>query len=782
MTMTETEVIELAMKLIKAESEESVERILKEYSLWDDSNWKYFGGEENNYATIGNQQNDSIAAIIEKILNASDAILTKECLKNGIDPKDECNAPKSIKEALEKFFGISGGDVSSLSAEEATAFASENILITATSEDQELKTYKPCISIIDNGEGQCPDKIEDTFLSLGKTNKLSIPFVQGKFNMGGTGVLQFCGSKKFQLILTKRNSCISEKESDEYKDYWGLTIIRKQSPKEGQRSSAYTYLAPEGKILRFKCEELLIKPDIKNSQKCTPYVEPMKSGTFIKLYEYDMKSCGDKKLSMPSGLTDALNMMIAVTTIPVRLVECRKSTGRTNQATVRGYEARLSSMGKVEENIEDKFPLTSTLKVDGQDLEIKIYAFKEGKEKNYKKANSSIVFTLNGQTQGFLSDSLFAKKSIGLEYIKKSIFVIVDCTNIDISLLEELFMNSRDRLRDSRFADKIKSELEDTIKNTYALEELMNERRKKDLELKTEDNKILLDDLKGFIKDNPDIKNILNSGIDILGNSSIEEGSTKQDRDDRNDFEGKEYPTYFELKSREIKGKLERSLGKKFMIKIETDVKNGFLDREIDKAKLIIKKEGEEVKDFKAILDRGIIDVSIGVDELTRVGDLQKYSFEIKTFKGESFTNKFEVLFKEKRKYPDPKPKKITNETKLTLPNIIYVKEEELESKEMKRDSALKIIRGKENVFLINIDNIHIRNTIKNEKDLVLKEKMLNQYKFSMVLYGMSILSDFENESDCESQDDFHKIVETSSKSFAKMFFPIQNINKKLSI
>ena len=59
---------------------------------------------------------------------------------------------------------------------------------------------KPCYSILDTGEGQTPEKMPETLLSLGKSNKLRIPFVQGKFNMGGTGVLQFCGEKNIQLI------------------------------------------------------------------------------------------------------------------------------------------------------------------------------------------------------------------------------------------------------------------------------------------------------------------------------------------------------------------------------------------------------------------------------------------------------------------------------------------------------------------------------------------------------------------------------------------------------
>ena len=44
--------------------------------------------------------------------------------------------------------------------------------------------------IYDDGEGQCPQDFEDTFLSLVSGNKNEIQFVQGKYNMGW----QWCNS------------------------------------------------------------------------------------------------------------------------------------------------------------------------------------------------------------------------------------------------------------------------------------------------------------------------------------------------------------------------------------------------------------------------------------------------------------------------------------------------------------------------------------------------------------------------------------------------------------
>ena len=52
----------------------------------------------------------------------------------------------------------------------------------------------PNIGIVDRGEGQSPRRMPNTILSINKTNKLKVPFVQGKFNMGGTGALSKCAS------------------------------------------------------------------------------------------------------------------------------------------------------------------------------------------------------------------------------------------------------------------------------------------------------------------------------------------------------------------------------------------------------------------------------------------------------------------------------------------------------------------------------------------------------------------------------------------------------------
>jgi len=109
---------DLCLSLITCESEEEVITILKREKYWEDEdNWQFFGGDENNYSIIGNQQSKPETAIVEKIINSVDAMLMGECLTKGIKTESE-NAPKDIKDALVKFFNIDEGKLTNISVKE----------------------------------------------------------------------------------------------------------------------------------------------------------------------------------------------------------------------------------------------------------------------------------------------------------------------------------------------------------------------------------------------------------------------------------------------------------------------------------------------------------------------------------------------------------------------------------------------------------------------------------------------------------------------------------------
>ena len=88
---------ELCVKLMHAETESEIITALDAACLWGDAEaWHPFGGMRNNFSTIGNQQSEPVAALVEKLVNSIDARLTGECLAAGTDPTDPKAAPSSV--------------------------------------------------------------------------------------------------------------------------------------------------------------------------------------------------------------------------------------------------------------------------------------------------------------------------------------------------------------------------------------------------------------------------------------------------------------------------------------------------------------------------------------------------------------------------------------------------------------------------------------------------------------------------------------------------------------
>ena len=99
------------------------------------------------------------------------------------------------------------------------------------------------------GEGQSPRRLPNTILSLSRSNKMYIQFVQGQFNQGGTGALRFCGQRNLQLVISRRNPALLGPDPDDTDKQWGFTIVRRERASEatdGRKISIFTFLAPVG--------------------------------------------------------------------------------------------------------------------------------------------------------------------------------------------------------------------------------------------------------------------------------------------------------------------------------------------------------------------------------------------------------------------------------------------------------------------------------------------------------------------------------------------------------
>jgi hypothetical protein len=458
-------------------------------------NWyiKWVLDSASNFNTIGNQQSKSDAALVEKLVNSVDARLINECLMYEIDPEGP-EAPQTIRRAVAKFFdGESQSSAAGLIKEWPNAKRTEIAKgITLSATGNKPKDGNPCFVISDCGEGQTPDTLPITILSLDRDNKVKIPFVQGKFNMGGTGVLEFCGKRNLQLVLSRRNPNFVKSSKNLRDHQWGFTVVRREDPIGGRKTSVYTFLAPleseksprEGKVLSFTEDSMPIFPDGRN-----PYKKSSMWGTLIKLYEYSTAGFSGTNILLDAGLMRKLDLLLTDLALPIRLYECRDYGGHKGS-----FDTNLTGIGvRLEDdrgsNLED-VPYSCSMQVAGEKMIANIYVFKKNKAETYR-SNEGIIFSVNGQTHGHLKTDFFRRNKVGMSYLKDSILVTIDCSEISQRSRELLFMPSRDRLREGELSLAIEKELEEILSNHQGLRELREKRRREELESILNDAKLL---------------------------------------------------------------------------------------------------------------------------------------------------------------------------------------------------------------------------------------------------------------------------------------------------
>ncbi len=139
---------ELFEKLFNAPTEDDVEKIILENSETSkDENWHPLGGDEKMFGIVRGQQSNPIAALVEKVTNSIDALLTRKCYEAGINP-DSNQAPRSMEEAIQKFFPeYKNWDMQTFRRKQA-----EEIQIVADGPPRNTS-----VIIYDNGEGQHPE-------------------------------------------------------------------------------------------------------------------------------------------------------------------------------------------------------------------------------------------------------------------------------------------------------------------------------------------------------------------------------------------------------------------------------------------------------------------------------------------------------------------------------------------------------------------------------------------------------------------------------------------------
>lgn len=776
--MNNTETQSLCLAILNSDTEQEVIQHLTDAGFWvDQAAWRYYGDYDNNFNTIGNQQARPDAALIEKLVNSEDARLMNECLVRSIDP-ESTSAPKTIREAVARFFDETldpnsslAGHVSNWSDTKRTSIA-RGITLAATGFPP--REGKPCFTISDSGEGQTPDQMPHTLFSLNRSNKLKIPFVQGKFNMGGTGVLKFCGRHNLQLVLTRRNpKLVRETEAIPSDEQWGFSVVRREDPAEGRRSSLYTYLAPlgsrenprAGQVLRFSANTLAIFPEGRK-----PYSRESEWGTLIKLYEYSAAGYSNTHILRKDGLLGRLDLLLSDPALPVRLHECRtafRGHEGSFETTLTGLAVRLED--DKAENLEVGFPASCPISVDGESLRATIYAFKKGKAETYRK-NEGVIFTVNGQTHGNLTKDFFSRKDAGrLNYIADSVLVTVDCSHISGRAREDLFMNSRDRLSGNAIRYSIEKQLEEMLKHHQGLRALKEKRRNDEIQSKLSDEKPLEDILRSLLEHSPTLSSLFMRGL-----RASNPFKTIQVAGEQQPFHGKKHPTVFKFKGKEYGRDLRRDchINQRCRVIFETDAANDYFSRAADAGEftlfLIAGDARIPVLDYVGpSLQNGVATLALALPPNCRVGDTLQFTATVTdpTLLN-SFRNTFFLEIKDEAISHPGKPRERREPTTpdlneqreipagISLPNIILVEEEQwleqtppFDKYTAMRTRVTDFTAGAngDNTdtqdvydFTINMDNLFLKSELKLPGEEV--DMIRARWKYGLVLIGIALL------------------------------------------
>ena len=550
---------ELCEQLLKAESENKAAEILQHdgYGLDNESVWRPLGDMENNFSTVGNQQTEATAALVEKIINGLDADLMAECFRAGIDPEGS-HAPKTMAEAVQQFFGVRDGQLSNVDSKRLTELAS-NLHVVAVGEKS-----SPCYLIVDAGEGQTPNTFPDTFMSLNRSNKLRIPFVQGKFNSGGTGVLQFCGALNMQLIVSKRHPSAPTGPGDTSCDQWGFTFVRRMKPTAGRRNSMYVYLAPGGDVPRFSAPAINVLPEDRRSVQPRPYVTGIKHGTCVKLYNFRWKG---KSIATTDARYE-LERFLHSPCLPFRLTETRAYRANYFATTVAGVWATIGSETPDNSKVEPNFPSYSDLNLtDIGSLPYRIAVFSNTVKPRHRP--HGVFFNVNGQVHGGLPADFVARR-LKFDYLKDHLLVSIDCTDMDTTVREDFFMASRDRVRRNEVYDNVVSHLTEALRDHPGLRQLNAARRKKEIEETLSDKSGTKNIFSELLKADPTLASLFGNGNRLV---TVGPGEAQP-------FSGRQFPAFFRLTKDPRAGLIKHCpVNLTSRVEFDTDAVNGYFKR-----------------------------------------------------------------------------------------------------------------------------------------------------------------------------------------------------------
>ena len=568
---------QLLLELLEAEFEDDAIALLLKRGLFEETNskrWVALGNMPNNQSVVHAQQSTPAAALVEKFTNGLDAILLRRCKAQGIDPRSLA-APPTMGKAVQKWFG----DLEGKSQQDVRALAEENLVLYATGSKS-----RPCLSFYDAGEGQLPESFPSTFCSLiygsdEGSYKGAVQFVQGRFNMGGTGVLPFCGDdRKMQLIVSRAPSDVIKQPHE-----WGFTVFcffpSRQSP-------SWKYLvSPDGKIMTAGADPLGLVPKTgaKAGETCAPREREVSHGTLIKMYDYKAPRsniCGE--------LFKKLEEYLLRPMLPLRIVECRPEyKANVMGVTVWDRFSAWAARGKLEKGFEEGASIQIKLST-GETVPAEVRVFKATPDaaEDAEHPQTGLRALINGQSHARRDTQFFKGKAVDKEHIGGSMLVTLDCSALGQTSRNALFMSNRETFREDPLLTELFKKLQNELRNHEGLIELDKKRYLEKIANATTDDDGV-NALEELLSVDPALAELFGSMTQgtVAAKTLAAAVAGFKVEGDAPKFEGTEFPSYFKRKDGSTSVDIELPQNDEVRVSFLTDVKNNYFTRSKHKGK-----------------------------------------------------------------------------------------------------------------------------------------------------------------------------------------------------
>lgn len=753
--------MEVCMKLLRAESESEVSDIVASVAaMRDQSNWYPIDDRESNFNVVTNQASTGSKALTELCTNMVDAYLMKQARIKGI-PLAGDNAPQSVIEgvmSLARITGMNRGRLFEVDADRhLREFAEKNLIIAVNGGTQSRTPV--CFTFVDSGEGQHPRDFADTFLSLKSGHKSKIPFVQGKYNMGSSGVLGYCGDRWYKLIISRRHT---------EDGHWGWVLIRKR-PTSGPPIAEY--FAPRKQVASFSLSEM--RPCSLRDGNVDEFVS-LTSGTVVKLYNYYLE-----KPPSFGNIRELLDRNMTSTVLPFRIMDYRyppvQGRGRrradgVDERTFCGLEHHLMKHATTREDADrdEQFEPGHEEPVGEIDhpvlgrISIRAIVFEKNPPGWIKKNQDAtrVFHSVNGQVM-FKQSRGYLSTTCKLPGLVDRIVIIVDASELSEGGQNDVWKGDRENIRRNAQGLEYQDLVTERIRTSPYLKALQDRLAREDID---EDViEVTRDIFQHLVATNPSVAQLLPEGMLI---------KVPVGRPPPTPYEGKFDPTKLELIGRSLRQSgIELTPNQDRHIVFETDAANDFLTRASNRGRLEFREnQRNDEEDRKFSFLSNLRDGKLAVTIRAMAGQVsvgEEYAMEASLGSDSmafSITEPFNLVVVRNRQTPPPGPRpprppqpdgpeeaiSRPPETRwLTRDGRVVLNEQSVLWDERHGDFgdqdggyAQVLTAGEGDQpglvrFYINYDNAHFQRRLQSVRDSLTKGVTVNRYRWGMLLAMM---------------------------------------------